>query len=157
VLDRVTPLGRLPLTEKIGTGLPVALKEKVPAEPTVNVVVVPDVIAGSVATMRVKLWVAEGEAPFEAVIVIGYVPAVPDGAVPASTPRLENVTPVGRAPTSENVEGGVPLAFTVNEPAEPTVNVVAAAEVKAGACSTLNVKNWMASGETPFSATMVRA
>ena len=45
-----------------------------------------------------------------------------------------NVIPLGRAPVSEIVGDGMPVAVTANEPAVPTVNVVLAALVIAGAC-----------------------
>ena len=47
------------------------------------------------------------------------------------------VTPEGRAPDSERVGVGEPLAVTVNEPAVPTVKVVLLALVIAGAVGTL--------------------
>ena len=46
-----------------------------------------------------------------------------------------NVTPLGRAPLSLSVGVGKPVVVTVNVPATPVVNVVAAALVMAGAGS----------------------
>ncbi len=56
-------------------------------------------------TDRLNDWVAFGDTPFEAVMVIGKLPKL-DG-VPESAPVAAfRVTPVGRAPDSENVGGG---------------------------------------------------
>ena len=54
-----------------GIGVPVVVTVKVPATPTVNVVVAALVIvgAGPALTTRVKLWTAFGRFPFEAVNV----------------------------------------------------------------------------------------
>src|SRR5215469_5715587 len=43
----VTPAGRLPVTENVGAGKPVAASAKLPAVPTVKVVLAPDVITGA--------------------------------------------------------------------------------------------------------------
>ena len=59
------------------------------------------------------------------------MPPVPAAGVPLSKPADDKVTPLGR-PLVENVGAGKPVAVTVNEPAEPTVNVVLAALVIAG-------------------------
>ena len=53
-------------------------------------------------TVKVKDWVASGETPFEAVMVIGKVPD--SVGVPERTPPVK-VTPEGRAPVS--VRAGV--------------------------------------------------
>ncbi len=109
--------------------------------------------------MSVKGWVASGRFPFAAVMVIGYELAVPAAGVPESTPVVElRVTPVGRAPVSLNVGGGLPVAVTVKVPAVPTVNVVALAEVMVGGTGTVvteSVKLWVAFGRTPLAAVMV--
>jgi hypothetical protein len=55
----------------VGAGVPVAVAVKVPAAPTVNVVLFALVIAAGVLTVNVKLCVAAGATPFCAVIVIG--------------------------------------------------------------------------------------
>jgi hypothetical protein len=53
--------------------------------------------------------------------------------VPLNTPEVVfNVTPDGRAPVSENVGAGDPVAVTVNVPFAPTENVVLFALVIAG-------------------------
>src|SRR5216684_1795309 len=80
--------------------------------------------------------------PFEAVKLIGYVPAVPATGVPESTPVAAlNVTPPGSAPVSLSVEAGKPVAVTVKLPADPTVNVVLFALVIAGAWFTVRVND----------------
>ena len=57
------------------------------------------------STERVNDWVALGDTPFEAVMVIGKVPKLP--GVPERAPvELLRVTPVGSAPVSEKVAGG---------------------------------------------------
>ena len=71
VESRVTPVGRVPVSEKVGAGLPVAVTVKVPAVPTVKVVVLAEVMAGAGSTVRVKDWVALGRVPLAAVMVIG--------------------------------------------------------------------------------------
>jgi hypothetical protein len=61
---KVTPAGRVPVTLKVGAGVPVAVTVKVPAVPTVNVVVPALVIVGGWLTVNVKLWVAFAPTPF---------------------------------------------------------------------------------------------
>ena len=70
--------------------------------------------------------------PLFAVNVIGYVPAVPEAGIPLRTPALK-VTPLGNVPDSLMAGAGYPVADTVNNPEEPTVNVVLIALVIAGA------------------------
>jgi protein involved in polysaccharide export with SLBB domain len=71
------------------------------------------------------------------VIVNGYGPPEPAAGVPVSVavpfPLSVNVTPVGSAPVSDNVELGTPLVVTVKVPAWPTVKVVPAELVIPGA------------------------
>src|SRR5450756_770881 len=102
---RVTPVGREPVSLKVGAGFPLAFTVKVPAVPTVNVVALAEVMVGGTATVvteSVKLWVALGRMPLAAVMVIGYEGFDPMIGVPESTPVVElRVTPVGRAPVSE--------------------------------------------------------
>jgi len=152
----VTPLGRLPVSLKvIVVGNPVAITVNVPAALTVNVVLFALVIAGDWVTVNLKFWVAFGEMPFEAVMVIGYVPPVFAAGVPLSTPADERVTPLGSAPVSLKVGAGKPVAVTVNDPADPTVNVVLAALVIESAWLTVSVKFWTALGATPLLAVKV--
>ncbi len=79
--------------------------------------------------------------------MLGVPPSVPVEAL--------NVTPEGRAPDSESAGAGVPVAATVNEPAEPTVKVALFALVMAGAWFTFNVKFCEAAVAMPFCAVMV--
>ena len=61
VVLNVTPLGSVPLSLSVGVGTPVAVTVKLPAVPTVKVVLLALVMAGAwVAwlTVRVKVWVA---------------------------------------------------------------------------------------------------
>jgi hypothetical protein len=108
---------------------------------------------GGGVTVNVKFWVALGETPFDAVKVMGNTPLAL--GVPLKVAAL-NVTPLGSAPASVILGAGVPVAVTVNEPAVPSVKVVLLALVMAGACAagafTVNVKSWVALGETPFDA-----
>ncbi len=120
------------------------------------------VTAGSLAAMvSVKLWVASGDTPLEAVIVSAYVPAVPTAGVPASapvpSPLFTKVTPDGSVPVSLNDEVGTPVVVTVNVPNVPVANVVLLALVIAGAwaAATVKVKLWVASGDTPLEAVIV--
>ena len=135
----VTPLGRLPLSAILGAGFPVPVTANDPAVPSVNVVLAVLVMAGAWFTVNVKFWVAFGETPFEAVMVIGYVPPVFAAGVPLSTPADERVTPLGSAPVSLKVVAGKPVAVTVNDPAVPTVKVVLAVLLMAGAWFTVCV------------------
>ncbi len=50
---------------------------------------------------------------------------------------------------------GAPLVVTMNEPAEPTVKVVALALVNTGGAPMVRVNSCVASGDTPFAAVMV--
>ena len=55
----------------MAAGKPVDVTVNVPALPTVKVVELPEVMAGAWSTVSVKLWVAFGRAPLDAVMVIG--------------------------------------------------------------------------------------
>ena len=88
--------------------------------------------------VKIKLWVAAGETPFEAVIVMGKLPVKVD--VPLSTPLGLSVTPLGSEPVSLNVGAGKPVAVTVNEPAVFTTNEALFALVMAGDWFTVRVK-----------------
>jgi hypothetical protein len=77
-------------------------------------------------------------------------------AVPS--PLLTNVTPDGRVPLSLRLGVGVPVEVTVNEPAEPNLNVVLSPEVTAGAwvaVVTVRTKDWLASAPIPLLAVIV--
>ena len=67
----VTPLGSAPVSVNVGAGEPVAVTVNDPAVPTVKVVLLALVIAGACWTVSVKLWVAFGVIPLEAVKVMG--------------------------------------------------------------------------------------
>jgi hypothetical protein len=73
------------------------------------------------------------------------VPPVPAPGVPVSVPvplpLSTNETPAGSAtPPRASAAAGNPLVVTVNDPSVPTVNVVLAALVIAGAWLTFSVK-----------------
>ena len=111
---KVTPAGNAPDSLRVGAGDPLAVTVKLPALPTVNVVLLALVIAGAWLTVSVKLCVAAEPTPLEAVNVRLYVPAVPTAGVPLNTPvDALKVTPVGNAPDSPRVAAGNPLAVTV--------------------------------------------
>jgi hypothetical protein len=80
---------------------------------------------------------------------------VPAAGAPLSKPPDVNVTPFGSVPASVKIEVGYPDAVTWNEPAEPTVNVVFAALVIAGAWPIVNMKACVAFDPTPLLAVMV--
>ena len=69
---KVTPLGSAPDSVRDGVGDPVVVTVKLPAVPTVNVVLLALVIVGAVRaalTVSVKLWLAGVPTPLLAVIV----------------------------------------------------------------------------------------
>ena len=128
-----TPVGSVPDTLSVGTGVPVAVTVKEPGAATVKVVLLGLVIAAAWLTVRVKLCVALGDTPLAAAMVIGYEPPVPAAGVPLRTPPALKVTPDGKAPVSLKVGAGKPVAVTLNDPAVPTVNVMLFPLVIAGA------------------------
>src|SRR5207245_3753352 len=67
----VTPLGKVPVSLKVGVGKPVAVTVKLPAVPTVNVVLLALVMVGAWFTVSVKLCVAFVPTPLAAVNVMG--------------------------------------------------------------------------------------
>jgi len=140
-------------------GKPVVVTEKVPAVPTVNVVLGALEIAGAEFTVNVKVCVAELTL-FVAFSVSEYVPRVPDAGVPASVavpfPLSVKVTPVGNAPVSVKAGTGKPVVVTVKDPAAPSAKEVLVALVKAGAWFTVSVKDCVASAPAPLCALMVR-
>ena len=103
-VDRVTPVGSVPVSVKVGAGKPEAVTVKVPAVPSVKVVSAAEVITGAASTVRVKAWVAGVPTPLLAVRVIGKVPLAV--GVPESTPAVDRVTPVGSVPVSVKVGAG---------------------------------------------------
>jgi hypothetical protein len=155
----VTPLGSTPASVMDGAGAPVVVTVKVPAPPTVNVVLLALVIVGAVCaafTVKVKVWVAAVPTPLLAVKVSGYVPEVPDAGVPLSVAvpfALEvNVTPLGSVPVFVTEGIGVPVVVTVKVPFVPTENVVLLALVMLGAVETSspNTLNSLASPTYTF-------
>ena len=150
----VTPAGSAPVSLKVGAGNPDAVTVNEPRLPTLNVVAAALVTAGAWFIVNVKLCVAFDPTPLLAVMVMGYEPPVFAAGVPLSTPA-ENVTPAGSVPVSLRVGAGNPDAVTVNEPRLPTLNVVAAALVTAGAWFIVNVKLCVAFDPTPLLAVMV--
>ena len=91
------------------------------------------------------------------------MPPVPSAGVPArvAVPSVLSVkvTPLGRSPCSVIVKVGPlgkPVVVTEKVPELPVVNVVLSALVIAGAWSTVRVKDWVASGEVPFEAVIVK-
>ena len=52
---KVTPVGKAPVSLKVGAGVPVAVTVNEPAVPTVKVVLLELVITGPSSTVRVKL------------------------------------------------------------------------------------------------------
>ena len=134
---KVTPLGRAPVLLKVGAGKPVAVTVKVPAVPTVKVVVLAEVMAGAVrSTVRVKDWVAAVPDPVAGRHGdrVGAAGAGCWGSGQDAGSWRSSVTPVGQRRLSRvKVGAGEPVAVTVKVPAVPTVKVVLLAEVIAGA------------------------
>jgi len=138
---KVTPEGRVPVSERAGVGKPVAVTVKLPSEPVVKVTLFALVIAGAWFTVSVNDWV-EVPVAFVAVKLTWYTPLVPDAGVPERTPVAAlKVTPEGRVPDSEYVAARNPVEVTVNVPLEPTTNVVLFALVIAGASLTVKVND----------------
>jgi hypothetical protein len=71
LFTNVTPFGSVPVSLSDGVGVPVVVTVKLPAVPTVKVVLFALVIAGAWFTVSVKLWVAAVPTPLLAVIVTG--------------------------------------------------------------------------------------
>src|SRR5271155_4227180 len=141
------PDGRPPVSLKVGAGLPVAVTVKVPAWPWVKVVELAEVMVGASSTVRVKAWVASGESPLVASMVIGKLPDWVGS--PESTPALVRVTPFGSDPVSVKVGEGTPVAVKVKVSAEPSKKVVVLAEVISGAALTVNRNSCCCAGENP--------
>jgi hypothetical protein len=155
----VTPAGSAPDSVRDAVGTPVAVTVNDPAAPTVNVALVPLVIAGAWSTVSVKVCVASVPITLCALMLSEYVLPVNAAGVPASVavpfPLSTNVTPVGSAPVSVSAGSGKPVVVTVKVPAWPTVNVVLAALVIAGAWPIVSVKFCVALLPTPLLAVNV--
>ena len=137
---KVTPLGSAPVSVSDGVGVPVVVTVNVPAVPTANVVLLALVITGAAFaafTVSVKAWVVDVPTPLLAANVREYVPTVPEAGVPPSVPvplwLSTNATPLGSVPVSVKDGAGKPVVDTVNDPAEPAVNVALLALVITGA------------------------
>ena len=130
---KVTPLGSAPASVRDGIGAPVAVTEKVPDVPTVNVVLLALVMADDWVTVNMKLCEALPELLL-ACMVIEYVP--PAAGVPLSVAvplwLSTNVTPLGSAPVSVKTGVGVPVAVTENVPGVPAANVALGGLVNVG-------------------------
>ena len=71
-------------------------------------------------------------------------------------PLSVNATPVGRLSAVVIAAVGTPVVSTVKLPAVPAVKLALSALVIAGAVSTVSVKAWLASGDCPFAASIVK-
>jgi hypothetical protein len=111
-------------------------------------------IAAPLLTVRVKLCVAALPIPLLACSV--NVKGDPELLV--GVPVMAPVVPSkdaqgGKVPLAMlKVGAGEPVAVTVKVPALFTENVVLLALVIAGACVTVSVKDWVATGATPLLA-----
>src|SRR5262245_51264820 len=93
-------------------------------------------MVGGSSTMRVKVCVASGLTPFEAVTVSVCTPPLPAAGVPLSMPVAAlSKSPAGGAGETLNAGAGLPAATKVNVPGNPTANVALDPLVKAGACT----------------------
>ena len=155
---KLTPVGRVPISDRAAVGYPVVVTVNEPALPSLKVALSPDVIDGGPSTVRVKDWVASGLTPLEASMVKVNVPSTV--GVPASEavplPLSVKVTPAGSAPDSDRDAVGYPVVVTVKLPAAPSEKAALLPEVIDGATPTVRVKSWVASGLTPFEASMVK-
>ena len=92
-------------------------------------------IAGAATTLNVNDWVAFGNVPLLAVMVIGVLPipaAVPE-IVAVPLPLSVKFTPEGNATFLVRVGAGLPVVVTVNVPLAPAVKVTLFALVMEGA------------------------
>jgi hypothetical protein len=78
LLTKVTPLGNVPVSASVGVGDPVVVTVKLPAAPTVNVVLLALVIAGGACTRMVRVGGLGSVRPALSVTVnvVTYVPGV---------------------------------------------------------------------------------
>ena len=99
---KLTPVGRAPDSVRAAVGYPVEVTVKVPALPSVNVVLSAEVMEAAASTVRVKDWVAGLATPLVAVMVIGKEPVVEvaPARVAVPSPLSTKLTPDGRAPDS---------------------------------------------------------
>jgi hypothetical protein len=154
LLVKVSPAGRLPVSERLATGDPVVLTVNPKVAPTEAVADAAVVIAGAPVTVRVNDWVVD-PAELVAVMVIGKTPLVLAGPVMSAVPSplLLKLTPRGSAPDSFRLVVMVAdcelaavvtvkskLAFTANDVDAALVNTGTFAPVLAAAL-TVRVKD----------------
>src|SRR5262249_5690764 len=117
------------------------------------------VIAGPTFTCSVKLCTAGEWMPLSAVIVSGYVPAVPALGVPESvavpSPLSTKFTPSGNAPSCVIVGAGRPVVVIGKGNASASVADVWSAWVMTGAPCRVSTKFCDAGASTPFVAKIV--
>ena len=106
---KVTPVGRVPVIERVGIGEPVAVTVNAPAVPSVKLVLLALVMMGASLIVMLKFCVASGKTPLVAVTTPAKVPRAV--GVPEITPADDRVSPVGSEPVvTEKVIGAVPVA-----------------------------------------------
>ena len=95
----------------------------------------------SSSTVSVKLCVALGKTPLEAVIVRLYTPADPAGGVPARVavplPLSVKETPLGSVPVHSSAGMGTPVAVMIKALSSSIVKLTLLALVIAGASGSL--------------------
>src|SRR5919205_4106418 len=95
----VIPAGKLPLSESDGAGVPVAVTVKLPALPTVKVVLLAELIRELSSMFRLKGRLAGLPMPLFALNVSAYVPLVPAAGVPERMPVCASKdSPSGKLP-----------------------------------------------------------
>ena len=123
---------------------------KVPAAPTVKVVLAALVKAGASLIVRAKVWAASGLMPLAAARSREYTPPSPPAGVPARVAVLSPLSVkdrlAGSVPVRVIALMGKPVVVTSNVPALPTVKVVLAALVMAGGVPIVRVKVCVALG-----------
>jgi hypothetical protein len=135
---------------EVTVGRPLVVTGNVPAVPAKKLVESAEVKAGGPSTVKVKVWVASGLTPFEAVRHKVYVPAGVDvvvATVPIPSPKSVKDKPVGNG-DSEQVASealvivgvGLPSTVTVKSPAVPVTKLVEAADEKDGGPSMVKRK-----------------
>jgi hypothetical protein len=112
----VTPVGSVPVSVIVGLGKPVAVTGKLPAVPSVNVVLLADVIAG--ASLTVRLVVPDDSSKFESPEYVAVIVSEPVGAFvaehdPEPSTRASVVHSVVAPLVKVTVPVGVPLASEV--------------------------------------------
>lgn len=117
----VTPDGSAPVSLSVGVGTPVVVTLNVPAAPTVNVALLPLVIAGGLSTVIVNAVAAE-DCPKVSLRVSVIEIVVCVVGVPDTTPVLElSDSPSAGRPVALQVSVPLPVPANVNEYGLPTV------------------------------------